>query len=76
MSAWFPPHVDYKEMVGRICLNGKYEEYVIHDFELSFDVHEYTQITGINRLCEVVLELEGSSQKLMSINQAKELSIK
>jgi len=57
VSAWFPPHVDYKEMVERIRLNGEYEEYAIYDFELSFDVHGYTQITEINRLCEAVLEL-------------------
>lgn len=70
------PTSRYKEMVERIGLNGEYEEYAIHDFELSFDVHKYTQITEINRLCEAVLELEGSSKKLMSINQAKELPIK
>jgi len=32
----------------------------IHDYELPFEVDEYTPISEINHLCEMVQELEGS----------------
>lgn len=47
-------------MKERIGLNGEYQEYVIHDYELPFDVGEYTPISEIIRLCEMIMELEGS----------------
>lgn len=51
------PPIDFE----RIGLNGEYEEYAIHDYELPFEVGEYTPISEINRLCEMVLKLEGTS---------------
>jgi len=57
VGAWFTPPIDYDEMAERIGLNGSYEEYAIHDYELPFDVDEYTTIEEINRLCEMVMEL-------------------
>lgn len=57
VGAWFTPPIDFE----RIGLNGEYEEYAIHDYELPFEVGEYTPISEINRLCEMVLELEGTS---------------
>ena len=33
------------------------EEYAIHDFELPFEIGEYTPIEEINRLCEMVEDL-------------------
>lgn len=60
VGAWFSPPIDYEEMEERIGLNGEYEEYAIHDYELPFEISEYTSISEINRLCELVMELEGS----------------
>lgn len=41
---WFTPPVDYDEMAERIGLNDEYEEYAIHDYELPFEIDEYTPI--------------------------------
>ena len=60
VGAWFTPPIDYDDMKERIGLNGEYEEYAIHDYELPFDVHEFTPISEINRLCEEIHELDGS----------------
>ncbi|WP_040984043.1 antirestriction protein ArdA [Oceanobacillus jeddahense] len=60
VGAWFTPPIDMEEVKERIGLNGEYEEYAIHDYELLFEVDEYTPISEINRLCEMVAELEGS----------------
>jgi len=60
VGAWFAPPIDVDEMEEKIGLNGEYEEYAIHDYELPFEISEYTPISEINRLCELVMELEGS----------------
>ena len=60
VGAWFTPPIDYEEMEEKSGLNGEYEEYAIHDYELPFEISEYTPISEINRLCEQVMELEGS----------------
>ncbi len=49
--------VDYDEMAERIGLNERYEEYAIHDYELPFEIDEYTPIEEVNRLCEMVEDL-------------------
>lgn len=58
VGAWFTPPVDYDEMAERIGLNGNYEEYAIHDYELPFPVDEYTPIEVVNRLCAMIEELD------------------
>ena len=60
VGAWFTPPIDEEEMAERIGWNEDYEEYAIHDFELPFDVDEYTPISEINRLCEAIQEIEGT----------------
>ncbi|REB90567.1 antirestriction protein ArdA, partial [Staphylococcus pseudintermedius] len=60
VGAWFTPPIDEEEMAERIGLNEDYEEYAIHDFELPFDLDEYTPISEINRLCEAIQEIEGT----------------
>ncbi|MDD3746212.1 MAG: antirestriction protein ArdA [Anaerostipes sp.] len=55
---WFTPPIDYDEVMERIGLNDFYEEYAIHDFELPFEIDEYTSIEEVNRLCEMVEELD------------------
>ncbi|MFU0788934.1 MAG: Antirestriction protein (ArdA) [Virgibacillus proomii] len=57
---WFTPPIDMEKVKERIGLNSEYEEYAIHDFELPFEISEYTPISEINRLCAMVQELEGS----------------
>lgn len=57
VGAWFEPPIDYDEMAERIGLNEFYEEYAIHDYELPFDIDEYTPIEEVNRLCEMVEDL-------------------
>lgn len=57
VGAWFEPPIDYDEMAERIGLNDRYEEYAIHDYELPFDISEYTPIEEVNRLCEMVADL-------------------
>ena len=60
VGAWFTPPIDEEEMAERIGLNEDYEEYAIHDFELPFDIDEYTPIEEVNRLCALAEELEGT----------------
>ena len=64
--AWFTPHDDYDEMAERICLNEFYEEYAIHDYELPFEIDEYTPIEEVNRLCEMVEDLPEDIQDELS----------
>lgn len=60
VGAWFTPPIDMENVKERIGLNSEYEEYAVHDYELPFEIDEYTPITEINRLCAMVQELEGS----------------
>ena len=66
MGAWFTPPVDYDEMAERIGLNDRYEEYAIHDYELPFEIDEYTPIEEVNRLCEMVEDLPEDIQDELS----------
>ena len=50
VGAWFTPPIDMEDVKERIGLNEEYEEIAIHDYELPFDIHEYTPISEINRL--------------------------
>lgn len=54
VGAWFEPPIDFDEVKERIGLNDRYEEYAIHDYELPFDIGEYTSIEEVNRLCALV----------------------
>lgn len=60
VGAWFTPPIDFDEVKERIGLNDEYEEYAIHDYELPFEIDEYTSIEEINRLCGLAEELEGT----------------
>ncbi|MBC2225338.1 antirestriction protein ArdA [Listeria seeligeri] len=57
---WFTPPIYYENMKERIGLTDEYEEYAIHDYEAPFTIGEYTSINEINRLCEMVEEIEGT----------------
>jgi Antirestriction protein (ArdA) len=56
VGAWFTPPIDMEDVKIRIGLNGEYEEYTVHDYELSLKIDEYTPISEINRLCAMVQE--------------------
>src|SRR5690625_7883275 len=58
-GAWFTPPIDFEEVKERIGLNGEYEEYAIFDYELPFEIGEYTPISEVNRLCAMVEEIAG-----------------
>lgn len=55
---WFTPPIDMENIKERIDLNSEYEKYAIYDYELPFEIGEYTSIPEINRLCAMVEELE------------------
>lgn len=59
-GAWFTPPIDFEEVKERIGLNGEYEEYAIFDYDLPFEIGEYTPISEVNRLCAMVAEIEGT----------------
>lgn len=54
---WFVPPIDWEDVKNRIGLNNEYEEYAIHDWQLPFDINEYTSIEEINYLYDMVEEL-------------------
>ena len=56
VGAWFTPPIDFDEVKERIGLIDEYEEYAIHDYELPFEIDEYTPIEEINRLCYLIVE--------------------
>lgn len=58
VGAWFTPPIDMDEVSERIGLNGCYEEYAIHEYELPFEIDEYETIEQVNDLCEMVSELD------------------
>lgn len=60
VGAWFTPPIDMEDVKERIGLDDEYEEYAIHDYELPFDVSEFTPIWEINVTCEAIQALEGS----------------
>ncbi|MCT1905130.1 antirestriction protein ArdA [Oceanobacillus sojae] len=60
VGAWFTPPIDMENVKEHIGLNDEYEEYAIHDYELPFEIGEYTPISEINRLCAMVEEIEGT----------------
>lgn len=50
---WFALLIDWDDLKERIGLNSEYEEYAIHDWELPFEISEYTSIEEINLLCSM-----------------------
>ena len=74
VGAWFTPPVDFEEVKERIGLNDEYEEYAIHDYELPFEIDEYTPIEEVNRLCEMVEDLPEYIQEELSELPDKETS--
>lgn len=60
VGAWFDLPIDYEEVKEKIGLNNEYEEYALHDYELPFKVDEYTSIENLNRIYELIQELDGS----------------
>ena len=54
-GAWFHFPLNEEEIAERIGLNGRYEEYAIHDSEnFPCELEEYTSIEELNRIYEVI----------------------
>ena len=72
VGAWFTPPIDPEDVKEKIGLDSEYEEYAIHDYELPFDINEYTSIEDINRLCALAEELFGTpiESEMKEIQQA------
>ena len=68
VGAWFTPPVDFEEVKERISLNDEYEEYAIHDYELPFEIDEYTPI-----VCARTTTSGISSRSCLSIVTKKEI---
>jgi Antirestriction protein len=60
VGAWFQVPVDFEEVKERIGLNAEYEEYAIHDYEAPIPISEFTSISEINRIGEMLEELDGT----------------
>ena len=63
---WFPSFTEFIDHKDQIGLNDEYEEYAIHDYELPFEIDEYTPIEEVNRLCEMVEDLPEYIQEELS----------
>lgn len=57
---WFTCPVDYDQVAEQLKLGMCYEEYAIHDYELPFEIDEYTPLEEVNRLSEMAQELMGT----------------
>lgn len=54
-GAWFRFPLNEEEIRKRIGLNGRYEEYAIHDTEnFPMKIEEYTSIDELNRIYELI----------------------
>ena len=54
-GAWFRFPLDKEEIAECIGLNGRYEEYAIHDSEnFPCELEEYTSIEELNRIYELI----------------------
>lgn len=60
VGAWFTLPVDEEEVAERISLDDSYEDYIIHDYELPFDIDEYTPLEQLNRLAALLEEIDGA----------------
>jgi len=71
VGAWFTPPISLDEVKETLGLNGEYEEYAIHDYELPFEVNEYCSIEEINRMCAACESIQDdcileNAQKIIS----------
>jgi len=57
VGEWFTLPIDYDEMAERIGLNGRYEEYAIHDAQVPFEIGEYMSIDELNTIYEQLEEI-------------------
>lgn len=57
VGAWFTAPINFDEVKERIGANDSYKHCIIDDYELPFDLDEYTSIKEINNLCEMATRL-------------------
>lgn len=65
VGAWFTLPVDYSAVAEKIGLNGEYEEYAIHDYELPFSIDEYESIENLNRYANMYDELDDDVKEIV-----------
>lgn len=53
-GAWFTLPVEWSEIAETIGLNAQYEEYAIHDYEAPFKIEEYSSISRLNEIAELL----------------------
>lgn len=67
-GAWFHFPLDEEEIAERIGLNGRYEEYVIHDSEnFPCELEEYTSIEELNRIYELIQDFPEEVLDILTI---------
>ena len=58
VGGWFSFPLDEEEIAERIGLNAEYEEYAVHDTDnFPMEVSEYTSISELNRIYELLEDL-------------------
>lgn len=65
VGAWFSCPVDYEKVKETLKLDSGHEEYAVHDYELPFEIDEFIGIEELNRLCEMVKELDEPVQRAL-----------
>lgn len=72
VGEWFTLPVAEEDVAARIDLDDEYEEYVIHDYELPFEIDEYISLEELNRLASLAEELEGTpiEDEMLEIQRA------
>lgn len=70
-GAWFSLPIDFEELKEKIGLDDNCKEYAIHDFELPFEISEYTSIEELNHIYELVEELEEKGIPVEDIKEIK-----
>ena len=58
IGEWFTLPVVFEDVQERIGLNERYEEYAIHDYELPFEIDEYTSIEELNQMYYLIEDIE------------------
>ena len=63
VGRWYTVPVNIEQVKEELGLNGDYEEYAIHDYELPFDIGEYESIERINNIYH---QLEDADEDILA----------
>lgn len=62
IGGWFSCPVNMEAVKERLGLGDNHGEYGIYDYNLPFKIDEYITLEELNRLCQMVIELEPHMQ--------------